>query len=115
MDSGKRDKLISIEQAVSTQDPVSGTESLDWHEMARPWANVRTPNGSEVFRAEQQVAKVNAIFNVRFREDVTPTETFRIVYEGRTYDITAVVQPLGAARRTEIELYGFARAEAPPE
>lgn len=112
--SGKRDRQIRIETADTTQDVQSGEPSLSWRLLVQVWANVRQPTGSEVFRSEQRVAKVDTIFNVRFRQDVSPTEMFRIVYEGRAYDITAVLPPLNAPRRTELDIYAFARAEALP-
>lgn len=112
--AGELDRRIRIEVADTTQDVQSGELSLSWRLLAEIWANVRQPSGSEVFRSEQRVAKVDTIFNVRYREDVSATETFRILYEGRAYDITAVLAPLGATRRTKLDIYAFARAESLP-
>lgn len=116
MEARHRDRLIRLETADFTQDTAgSGDVSQTWRTLDTIWANVRQPSGSEVFRSEQRVAKVDAIFNIRFREDVSPTQSFRIVHEGRWYDLTAVLAPLGAPRRTELDIYAFARAEALPE
>jgi len=111
--TGERDRLISIERAERSKDSTSGEVTL-----ADPvpidalvWANVRQPSGSEVFRAQQLVAKVDAIFNIRWRDDVSAIETLSIVYQGRRYDITAVLEPLNSPRRSELDLYAFARAE----
>lgn len=112
MASGKRDRLISIEQATKTQDSTSGAVSLTWRSLAsNVWASVRQPTGSEVFRAQQFVAKVESIFNIRYRDDVTPSGKYRILYAGRYYDITARLEPLGSPRRSELDLYAHARAE----
>ena len=110
--AGERDRLIRIEQGTKAQDPNSGEETIspgtDFFEV---WAQVRQPNGSEAFRAQQMVAKVDSIFNIRWRADVTSAETFSILYAGRRYDITAVVEPVNTPRRSELDLYAFARAE----
>lgn len=109
---GARDRLITIQVATKSQDGQSGETSLSWRALAtNVAAEVRQPKGGEVFVAQQFVAKVEAIFNIRYRTDVTPSGKYRIVYEGRNYDITAVLTPPGSRRRAELDLYANARSE----
>lgn len=112
--AGARESLIRLEVGTKVVDATSGeTTSITWALRRHAWANLRQPNGNESFRAQQLVAKVNAIFNLRYPDarDISPTETWSIVYAGRRYDITAVVAPTGVRLRTELDLYAFARAE----
>lgn len=105
MRSGRLDRLITIQVKTSTEDSF-GEMIETWATLAEVWAELKYLRGSEWFAAQQEGASVDVIFRIRYRDDVTPLNV--IVYDSRTYDISAVLE-LG--RREGLELYASARAE----
>ena len=109
--AGERGDLVEIHLATESQDSTTGERALAWNLHALAWAQVLFPGTSEVFRVQQQVATVDAIFRMPWRDDVTPTETWSVVHAGRRYDVTGVVPTPNAPRRSFVDVYGHARAE----
>lgn len=112
--AGKFDRLILIERATSTQDD-SGQPTHAWAPFSgngKRWAEYSPLKGSESFTAQQLVAKRLVEFKVRWDSvvaTVTPDESYRITFDGRSYDITDV-QP-SAKRREAITFLCSSRAE----
>ena len=112
--AGSRDRLIRIERASVSQSPTSGDVTIDqWDLVERVWAGVRAPSGRELMQAQGIVAKVDTVLNIRWRNDFSASEAFLIVHEARRYDITAVLEPPGSPRRSELDVFAVARAEEP--
>lgn len=60
--------------------PIPGGENI--------WAYVRHASGNEYFAARQVQQKVEMIFEVNWRDDVTTLNT--ILYQGKSYNITRI-------------------------
>ena len=104
--SGRLDKRITIQRKTTTPNDY-GELIETWVDLATVWAIYLPARGSERFAAQQQIAEIDTVFRIRYRQGVTAMD--RIVYNGRTYDIKAVVDMCG--RKDGIELYAKARAE----
>lgn len=112
--AGKRTRLISIQRAMTVQDPDSGENVESWGEVARPWAE-------KSFRAAKEgmtAGGVQAMRVLRFVilwsprvADVSPLD--RIEYpvgSGVLFDITEANE---IGFHEGIELFAQARSEAP--
>ena len=104
--SGRLDKRITIQRRTMT-DNEYGEPVETWADLVTVWAIYLPARGSERFAAAQQIAEIDTVFRIRFRQGITVTD--RIIYNGKTYDIKAVVDMPG--RKEGIELYAKARAE----
>ena len=104
--SGRLDKRITIQRKMTIPNDY-GELVETWVDLVTVWAIYLPARGSERFAAAQQIAEIDTVFRIRYRQGVTAMD--RIVYNGRTYDIKAVVDMCG--RKDGIELYAKARAE----
>jgi SPP1 family predicted phage head-tail adaptor len=107
MDSGKLDRLITIQSASVAQNAY-GEEILTWSTLATVWAQFLPGGGSERFTSQQVYAEAQARFIIRYRTDVTPEN--QIVYNGKTWDILSVDEYGGRGNGLEIK----AKAQAKP-
>lgn len=105
MRAGDLDRTIEIQTFTTTTDGV-GKEKKNWTPLYTVRAKVTPVRGEERFAALQNTAAAEVKFKIRYREDISTLN--RIVYEGRTYDIVAVME-LG--RREGIELMARTRGE----
>jgi len=105
MRAGALDRRIEIQRAEVVQDEY-GQPIETWVTVADCAAEVRPLKGIERFTAEQLAAHVDTRFRIRWLPDITPQN--RIVFDGRAYDVQAVLE-LG--RRDGLELLARARAE----
>jgi len=108
--AGSRNRLIRIEELVETRTAGSREVSREWVLLDEPWAAVSGGAGSEAVEAGQPSARAVRTFNIRYREGLTPSEQFRVVFEGQVFDITSVLE---VGRRREMDVTGYARAEVP--
>lgn len=87
MRAGALRDRVTIQAFTSTRDTF-GQEVEAWADVATVWAHVRFLNGREFISADRQVQQAVASIRIRRRE-VTPS--MRIVFDGDTYNITAVL------------------------
>lgn len=104
--SGRLDKRITIQRKTLTDNDY-GEPVETWADLITLWAIYLPARGTERFAAAQQIAEIDTVFRIRYRQGITVMD--RIVYNERTYDIKAVVDMCG--RKDGIELYAKARAE----
>lgn len=102
---GAMDRRITIRRKTVVTDDY-GAEIETWADAVTIWAGVTALRGTERFAASQTMASVDTRFKIRWRNDITPLDI--IAYDGREYDISAVI-PLG--RQEALELYANTRAE----
>lgn len=93
-----RDRL-EIQEMGSGEDDWGTPLPNDWITVGRIWGNVRHLSGSESIRADADTSIVKASIRVRRRAAVTAG--CRILHDGKTYDIEAV---LPDARRVYTDL-----------
>lgn len=105
MMAGKLDRRITLRAPTTAQD-AAGQQVDTMGDLATVWANEFPLRGQEGFAASQKYGEVTTRFRIRYLPDITVRNA--IVYDGRTYDIRAVL-PIG--RRVGLEIYASARAE----
>lgn len=93
MRNGARRNKVEIQQQVQT-----GTDELKqpvytWQAYASPWAEIIVRTGQEHFDPEtkQRYSEAKYRFRCAYLDTVGVTTKMRIVYEGRNYDIRAVL------------------------
>lgn len=88
MKAGLLNRKITIQSFGPTQDSI-GQEIQDWAPFATTWANIRFLNGVESVKGDAEVSVSKASIRIRYRQDIT--EAMRVVYNGITYQIKAVL------------------------
>src|SRR5690242_6032167 len=94
---------VTIERlaAGSPQQDAGGAPDESWTSFATTYAEIAPLRGRELFAAQQVNAEVTGTIRIRYREGVT--SAMRVTFQGRHYDILAVVDPL--ERHQELLLY----------
>lgn len=88
MKAGLLNRKIAIQSFGSGVDAI-GQPIESWSTFAQPWANIRFLNGVESVKADAEVSVSKASIRIRYRQDIT--EAMRVVYNGITYQIKAVL------------------------
>ena len=79
---------VTIQAVTLIFDGMGGWEET-WADLATVWARVEALKGEEYFAAAQMQNSVSHRVTMRYRADLTPTH--RLIFEGRTLDIEAVL------------------------
>jgi SPP1 family predicted phage head-tail adaptor len=79
---------VTIQAVTLIFDDMGGWEET-WADLATVWARVEALKGDEYFAAAQMQNSVSHRVTMRYRADLTPTH--RLIFEGRTLDIEAVL------------------------
>lgn len=111
--AGRRDRRIAFELGEQIRDPDSGAISYgNWTTYFEVWSHREDLAGSELFRAQQIVAKVTTRYTIPYPhgKDLSPRESLRLVDQGRIYDVTFLIE-LGTRGRAGLQVLAFARAE----
>lgn len=62
----------------------------EWVQGGKVYAEVQQPSGNERYTAQQFIATIDAVFVIRWRPNLDAKS--RILYDGREYDIKAVLE-----------------------
>lgn len=79
---------ITIEQKTVTRDAY-GAETVTWATFAQSWAGIRPLNGRELIAAQAVQSEITGKIIIRYIAGVVPA--MRIAYDGKYYDIQAVI------------------------
>lgn len=90
MNPGKMDRRITIQKRAMTRDATGSTVETWTDESRRIFAEKVKYTGSETVISDADRARDFQQWRIRYR-DITPTE-HRIVYQGKTYDISSVIE-----------------------
>jgi len=93
MDIGRFDKRISIQSRSATLDSY-GQEINSWNVVGVVWANVKPVGGREKMKAMQIDSLLTHTVAIRFDKRFMPPRTvdaWRIVYDGRLFNIVAAM------------------------
>ena len=86
---GKLDKRITFQRKdIGTNESNEDVEA-GWDNVVTVWAEVNERRGSESYQGDQLVANTTAAFTIRHRSGLD--EEMRITYNGRKYDIQAIL------------------------
>ena len=105
--AGSFDRRVSIQEASEVVDDSGGVSKV-WLTNETVWSEVTPLRGDELFQAQQFAAKSDTRFRMRWRDDFTATDTFRLVHEGRNYNIKHIAE---IGRREGLEILAEGRAE----
>lgn len=83
-------KRVTLQAATESRDLVGGLVET-WAAYATVWAAVRNASGRELWYRQQMAATSVWSIDIRYRGDVTTKH--RVVYDDRTFEIRAVVDP----------------------
>jgi SPP1 family predicted phage head-tail adaptor len=86
--AGQLDRRITIQSFTTSTDDF-GEVIKSFTTLANTWAKVVEKSGSEGEEGNQIVATQKVEFFIRYRSDIN--EQMRIVYEGNTYTIEAIL------------------------
>ncbi len=90
---------ITIQEHVTGQDEAGQPVDM-WQDVATVWAAVEPLRGREYFAAAQVQAEVTTRIRIRYRRGIRPD--MRVLYDGRLYNINAVIDP--EERHMELQL-----------
>ena len=94
-------RRIEIQRETETVDDL-GRKSRSWATVATAWARLMTPGGQEFFTDANPVqARERAVFRIRYVPDVQVTD--RVRWDGRVYNIHAVVDEKGGHRWLQLQ------------
>ena len=82
---------------IQIRGPIPGGENI--------WAYVRHASGREYYAAKQVQAEEEMIFEINWRDDITPKNW--IVYKGKEYNITRIDDFEGY--KDTLRIYAYAR------
>lgn len=88
LDPGQLRDRIEIQRRATGQDAL-GQPVQGWEQVAKVWANVRHLNGAEAIKAGAVTSAVNASIRIRWRAGIDAGQ--RVVFDGRVYEIKAVL------------------------
>lgn len=83
------DRRISVQRKVVGTNGSNEDVETGWEEVFKMWCDVDERSGDENYEADQKVAHTVADFKGRGRTGLS--EAMRIVYNGRIYNITAIL------------------------
>lgn len=90
---------ITLQELVTGQDE-AGQPVQEWQDVATVWAAVEPLRGREYWAAAQVQSEVTTRIRIRYRSGVRPD--MRVLYDGRLYNINAVIDP--EERHMELQL-----------
>lgn len=114
MEPGDRDRYVRIERLVEPAPPSEDFPVDDWETLDSVWMTKQELTAfqrRERFAEGQLTAPFDSIWQMPYREDMDPelvdvAKKRRLVYQGRTYDITFARQ---IERREGVEMTTLAR------
>jgi SPP1 family predicted phage head-tail adaptor len=99
MQKSSRRHLVIVQQKTPATDQ-DGGQIFTWSEFAKAWARIRMLRGRDFIAASAAHNEMIGVFNIAYRAGVT--QDMRISYDGKYYDITAVVDVNEQRRELDI-------------
>lgn len=90
MDGGDLTELLSIRRLAAGRD-AAGQPSGAWSEIGTEWASMRQLDGLSTIKADAPTEKARASFRIRWRAAGTYLTTDRVLHNGVTYGIKALL------------------------
>lgn len=114
--SGKRDRLVTIQQLTDSTDPDSGEPIETWTTLVANFPVSKADvSGDETFKADQQSAKFDSEWEGNWRNDMDPDvydipKVRRLLFGQRVHDIVHCEE---VGRRAGIVLQTLAGSKVP--
>lgn len=77
-----------------------GGRSVDWVDEFTTWGSIRPARAQEIFTAQQIEHEITHEIKMRYRTGISPQ--MRIVFEGRVFDITSLLNTVEADKELRI-------------
>lgn len=90
MQAGRLDKRLAIQTYSVAQDPDSGELTKTWATSVTRWGSIEELAGREGFQDAQVTPETSHKMHIRHGTTVSPRD--RITWNGRTFEIEAVLQ-----------------------
>jgi len=91
MKAGKLRRRVTLQSVATSSNGVGGKTSAAPTTVATVWASVEPLSGGELLRAQQMQSNLSHRVTIRHRSGVTPR--MRVAYQGRRFEIAAVIDP----------------------
>lgn len=88
MNPGKYNHIIVLQSKTETTDEYGGPVE-SWADVATAWARVQPIKGREMIAAQAAKSETDVRFYTRYQDNLTTA--MRIIYAGKNYDITGIV------------------------
>lgn len=111
LQAGDLDRRIVIQRATLSQGGGYNEPQETWATFLTVWAKRHDASAAEAYRAQEVDAQITTRFTIRYSTQaasITPKD--RIVFDGRTYNITAVREPANTRNQWR-EIDAVARAD----
>ena len=89
MKAGELRHRITINQKVTTQDPVTGEQLESWVQWARPWAKFEPLSVKDFIASQSNQSQIVARARIRYRDGLDPK--MRVNYRGKDYSISGIL------------------------
>lgn len=91
MRAGKLRHRITIQSKSTTSRGTYGEEIITWGTYKQVWAELDPPKAREFFANKQTQTEITTRIRIRYLENID--NSMRIIYDGRTFDINAIINP----------------------
>lgn len=111
LQAGDLNRRIAFQRATLSAGGDYNEPQETWATIATVWAKRHDASAGEAYRAQEVGAQISIRFTVRYSSltrTLTPVD--RIVFDGKTYNITTCREPAGTTRQW-IEIDAVARAD----
>lgn len=88
MEPGDLCYRVILQRRDSSRDRLGG-ETVTWKDVGVTWAAAVPLSGRELIAAQQKHAEITTRFRIRYRAEMSPA--WRVIWEGRSYDVLDVV------------------------
>ena len=90
--AGLLNRRVNIQRPSTTRDEF-GQPTQDWTDVFKTWAGIRAATSREVFAASGFTSEVSHVVTLRYRPRTPILSSYRVLYEGRVFEIQAVADP----------------------
>ena len=73
----------------------TGEPRTEWLDVGARYAEKLATPGEVIWSGRERSARVPTVFKIRYPREVDITPDLRVIYDGRLYDISSVVDPTG--------------------
>lgn len=108
LNAGQMDREIVLQTATASTDATTGQELDTWTDDTI-WAQWVPAGTREAWQARQINSAIDGLFRIYDRSPRPSPDTARVVFDGRTFDVTGVME---MGRGEGLELAVVARGEA---
>lgn len=108
VDPSKFDRYISILRPTEANSSESGERTISYAYEKNVWAHIDTRSMNEQFVADKRASNTSIVLNIRQDSSMDVTNKWRLILEGKTYQITGIVEntnfPRGDVWRVTAEI-----------